>query len=237
MKFITAYFLVSSIFCNNGFSCPTDTIPANDSRIEYTGRIDFANPLAPKFSYSGVSIRVNFKGKAISAVIDDNLGQNYYNIILDDSIITVLKIEKGKRKYNIAVDLKDTIHEIEIFKRTEEMFGKTTFCGFVVDDCGYLVEINHKRSRLVEFIGNSITCGYGNEGIKGGKFSASTENHYLTYAAITSGILMRDTSPFANRVLEFTAIMTDLPQVIGIACQDIIPEYFCMIPYQFMTSD
>ena len=186
MKHIIAYLLTGLVFCNISFSRPTDTIPANDSRIEYTGRIDFANPLAPKFSYSGISIRVNFKGTAISALLDDDKGQNYYNIILDDSIITILKIEKEKRKYDIAFDLKDTIHEIEIFKRTEEMFGKSTFRGFVIDDCGYLVEINHQRSRLIEFIGNSITCGYGNEGIKGGKFSASTENHYLTYAAITS---------------------------------------------------
>jgi hypothetical protein len=186
MKHIIAYLLTGLVFCNSGFSRPTDTIPANDSRIEYTGRIDFINPLAPKFSYSGVSIRANFIGKNISAIMDDNLGQNYYNIILDDSIITILKIKQGKREYTLASDLKDTIHEIEIFKRTEEMFGKTTFYGFVPDATGSLVELTQKRTRLIEFIGNSITCGYGNEGINGGKFGASTENYYMTYAAITS---------------------------------------------------
>jgi hypothetical protein len=39
----------------------------------------------------------------------------------------------------------------------------------------------------MEFIGNSITCGYGNEGPnKECKFSASNENGYMAYGAITA---------------------------------------------------
>ena len=66
------------------------------------------------------------------------------------------------------------------------MFGKTQFLGFLLDKGRTLVEISNKRHHLIEFIGNSITCGYGNEGRPGEKFGPTTENHYLTYAAITS---------------------------------------------------
>jgi len=162
------------------------TVQPNDTLIEYSGRIDFSNPLSPCFSYSGVSIRADFDGTAISAILKDEKGENYYNIILDRTEIHKIKLDLGENTYILAENLKDTVHEIEIFRVTEEMFGKTNFLGFTIDESDSLVEISRKRELLIEFIGNSIECGYGIEGISGGKFGASTENHYFSFAAIAS---------------------------------------------------
>jgi hypothetical protein len=175
--------IISSLSCLAG---TVDTIPANDTLIEYTGRIDFSNPLAPKFSYSGVSIRACFSGTSIAAIMDDDIGQNYYNIILDGKMLDTIRIGIGKKTYKLAEGLENIKHEIEIFKRTEQQFGKTQFFGFVVDKGTSLSAIINSRNKLMEYIGNSITCGYGNEGKNGGTFGPTTENHYLTYAAITS---------------------------------------------------
>jgi lysophospholipase L1-like esterase len=180
IKFLIICVIVAG--CNSN----SHIISPDNQKIEYTGRIDFSNPLAPKFSYSGVSIRAAFKGTSISATFDDNKGQNYYNILIDGVVTSVLKVDSGKKTYSLASVLKDGVHEIEIFKRTEEMFGKTTFLGFTLDEGRKLVKLKNARTKLFEFIGNSITCGYGNMGQLGGKFGASTENHYLTYAAFTS---------------------------------------------------
>ena len=163
-----------------------DVIKADNPLIEYTGRIDFSNPLKPRFSYSGVSVRASFQGTSIALILSDEGTQNYYNVILDNEIIARIQTKSGQNNYSIATGLKDTIHEIELFKLTELSFGKTQFCGYLVDKGKTLVEISDKREHLIEFIGNSITCGYGNEGVLGGSFSATTENHYLTYAAIAS---------------------------------------------------
>lgn len=163
------------------------TIDADNKHIEYTGRIDFADSKAPRFSYSGVSIRVAFRGTGISAVFLDEGKENYYNIILDGKVISRQKLQGGSVTYPLATNLSNDLHEIELFKLTEEMFGKTQFLGFVLEDGGEVEPIKNKREHLIEYIGNSITCGYGNEGKNGiDKFSADTENHYLTYAAITS---------------------------------------------------
>lgn len=159
-------------------------IPASNPLIEYTGRIDFSNPEAPRFSYSGVSIRASFKGTDISAILEDEKSENHFTIILDKTIISRLTVKKGKQSYILAKGLENKVHEIEIFRNTEEMFGKTSFLGFDME--GNIVEIENKRTRMIEFIGNSITCGYGNEGELGATFGASTENHYMTYAALTS---------------------------------------------------
>ncbi|HAH22631.1 MAG TPA: hypothetical protein DCL77_02515 [Prolixibacteraceae bacterium] len=163
-----------------------DTIKPDNAFIEYTGRIDFSNPLKPRFSYSGVSIRACFQGTSVSVILDDVGTQNYYNVILDNEVISRLQTKTGLNTYSLATGLKDTNHEIEIFKLTEESFGKTYFCGFVLGTGKTIVDIPNKREHLIEFIGNSITCGYGNEGVNGGKFGPTTQNHYLTYAAITS---------------------------------------------------
>lgn len=163
-----------------------DTIPANHPFIEYTGRIDFSDSLAPVFSYSGVSIRVSFEGTGISAVLSDDQGENYYNVILDGSVYAILKVDREPKPYVLASGLEDGIHEVELFKRTELTFGKTTFHGFLPVAGTELVPHGNVRDRLIEFIGNSITCGYGNEGDLGGRFTAATENHYMTYAAMTS---------------------------------------------------
>lgn len=180
------FFVLGLIYSTLCLAGNVDTIPANNAEIEYTGRIDFSDPLAPKFSYSGVSIRACFSGTSIAVIMDDNIGKNYYNIILDGKLLDTLRIDIEKKTYQLAEGLENTTHEIEIFKRTEQEFGKTRFFGFVIDKGNSLLTIVNKRDKLIEFIGNSITCGYGNEGLNGGIFGPTTENHYLTYAAITS---------------------------------------------------
>ncbi len=180
------FFLLSLFATTICFAGKKDTIPANNPNIEYTGRIDFTNPLAPVFSYSGVSIRACFVGTGISMVMTDDTGQNIYNLIVDGKEMDTVRIAVGKKTYKIAEGLENKLHEIEIFKRTEQMFGKTQFFGFVTDKRTRLVPIVNRRNRLIEYIGNSITCGYGNEGKNGEKFGPTTENHYMTYAAITS---------------------------------------------------
>ncbi len=182
-SFLFAIGLICTTLC---FADSFDTIPANNSSIEYTGRIDFTNLLVPTFSYSGVSIRACFTGTSIAMIMNDDIGQNYYNLILDGKLLDTVNIAVGKKTYKIADGLQNTTHEIEIFKRTEQQFGKTQFFGFVVDKGSSLTTIVNKRTKLIEYIGNSITCGYGDEGVNGGTFGPTTEDHYMTYAAFTS---------------------------------------------------
>jgi hypothetical protein len=127
------------------YGSSSDTIRANNPLIGYTGRIDFSNPMAPRFSYSGVSVRASFQGTGISLILDDAGTQNYYNVILDNVVISRLQTKSGTIIYKIKSGLKDTIHEIELFRLTEEMFGKTQFLGFILDKGKKLVEISNKR--------------------------------------------------------------------------------------------
>lgn len=159
-------------------------IPANDPLIEYCGRIDFTNPNKPSFGYSGVSIRAAFTGTKISMLMHS--ADIYYNIIIDNTSVQWINVNPSKTEYELASGLKDTIHEIEIFKSSEIIFGNSEFEGFILEPGKSLVKITNPRTKLIEFIGNSITCGYGNITSSVKEYSPLNQDHYLTYAAIVS---------------------------------------------------
>jgi lysophospholipase L1-like esterase len=76
-----------------------------------------------------------------------------------------------------------------VWRRTEWHGGNTTFMGFKVDS-GAIVIKPKIPVRKLEFIGDSYTCGYGNEGAMPTEdFQYSTENNYMSYGAITARTL------------------------------------------------
>ena len=83
---------------------------------------------------------------------------------------------------------------LELYRRTEGSFGATTVLGFDLE--GELLAPPPVQRRI-EIIGDSITAGYGNEGVAPCSFSAETENHYLTYGALAARALGAELSTIA----------------------------------------
>jgi len=81
-------------------------------------------------------------------------------------------------------------HTVELVKRTEAWVGEVQFLGFTVTD-GKLLSPPAASSKRIEFIGDSITCGYGNEDGQNKSFNQS-ENAYLAYGAVTGRQLGAD---------------------------------------------
>ena len=164
----------------------TNEILATNSLIEYTGRIDFSNPSQPQFSNPGVAIRACFTGTSISVKLNNTNNTNYYYAILDGVVVDTIKPTSGTGTYSIASGLESKTHEIEIFKLTEQYRGKTKFISFIIDEGESLVPIINVRTRVIEFVGNSITCGSGNTGLNGQESTPERQNHYWAYPAIVS---------------------------------------------------
>lgn len=171
----------------------TSILPS-DTHIQYIGRIDFSVADQPSFSYPGVSITAKFEGTSVGVNLTDHgaggiTTTNYFNVIVDGGEPIVLKLNSGQTTYPIADGLSDAEHTIQIFKRTETRVGKVTFKGFVLDNGKSLLNPDALPSRKIEFIGNSITSGYGNESssdpaISG--FTAVNENNYRAWGAVTA---------------------------------------------------
>ncbi len=164
-------------------------IKANHEHFQYTGRVDFSSPEMPVFSWPGTMIQTGFTGRSIALVMDDHYGMNYFNVFIDqdwDNPI-VIKGEKGKKTYPIADSLSDGEHVLTITKRTEGEEGATTFYGVLLADDGQLTAPPPRPDRRIEFFGDSITSGMGNEGPEGGPDDNKAEkNNFLAYGAITA---------------------------------------------------
>jgi hypothetical protein len=164
------------------------SIPPGDPNIVYIGRFHDNDQGGRVFMYSGCAIRAVFKGTSMELILKDDSLRNMFTVIIDDSLF-VLKANRADSTYLLAENLRDTKHNLEIIRRTEWHGGNTTFLGLRLDKRRKLFPSAIKE-RKIEFIGDSYTCGYGNEGkSREEHFSYETENNYQTFGAITARAL------------------------------------------------
>ena len=159
--------------------------PSNPD-IVYTGRISFTNPDRPAWNYPGVQIMAAFDGTSLRMLAKPRSG--YFMAQIDQA--EPFKVAfRGERDsvVTLATALPEGRHLVRLMYVIEGYEFFPEFWGFVLDEGRQLVKAPLLPSRKIEFIGNSITCGYGNEGLKKEEgFDYATENHYYSYASITA---------------------------------------------------
>jgi carbohydrate esterase-like protein/GDSL-like lipase/acylhydrolase family protein len=167
--------------------------PANNINIQYTGRIDFSDPLKPRFWAPGVYISAKFKGSSCTFIINDEVlygnNHNYIEVVIDDKKLVRIQTKNKTDTINAAHDLPDGEHRITICKDTESGIGYLEFIGFTCED---ILPSPALPSRKIEFIGNSITCGSGSDlsEIPCGKgLWYDQHNAYLSYGPTTARAL------------------------------------------------
>lgn len=153
--------------------------------VHFVGRFD-TRESEPRFQWSGSALLTKFRGTGIAVRLR---GEAQLEVVLDGEVQPRLYVNGSDERYALASGLSAGEHTLELHKRDEAMFGPVRFGGFEVE-AGELVATPSPRAHRIEFIGDSITCGYGNEDTTPNcRFSANTENHYLTYAALTARAL------------------------------------------------
>ena len=164
-------------------------VSATDPGFAYVGRISWtAKPGAAVWTYPGVQIHATFTGT--SAAMKTNPDCGYFMVEVDDMAPRKVQSVKGKEVTSLVSGLNEGMHRLTITYIIEGMYKKPTFYGLYLDDNCSLGERPTLPERRIEFIGNSITCGYGIEGNgKEKTFLFSLQNFYETYAARTSRAL------------------------------------------------
>src|ERR1043165_2051374 len=161
---------------------PVEIAP-NDRAIQYMGRFDTRDAKGPRCEWPACTVSLKFKGTAINAKLSDG-GKNRVQFIVDGKPAKVLAPKGAGAVYSLAGDLPDGEHTVAIMKRTEASQGALQFLGFQLSAGGKALE-QPPAKRRIEVIGDSISCGYGNEGKDQNEhFKPETENAYMTYGAL-----------------------------------------------------
>lgn len=160
-------------------------IPASDSRIAYMGRISTTNPDTVRFTYPGVNINAGFTGTSLKMGVKPGSGS--YMIEIDGELPYRLNVGQNDSIVTLAESLPEGNHKVRATYILEGYELKPEFRGFYLDKGSDLMPKPILPDRKIEFIGNSITCGYGVESDNPkDPFTYDTENFYYTYAARTA---------------------------------------------------
>jgi lysophospholipase L1-like esterase len=179
-------------------------VAATDPNIRYVGRIQ-RKTKSVAFAYPAVQIQARFEGDALDMRLNDNgldiaPSTNYYWIVVD-GVASKLQPCQESQVYPLARNLGPGEHTISIIKRTESgpgghsSAGLGEFLGFRVRT-GTSLKPTTAPGRLLEFVGDSITCGYGNElstdDPSSYKFTSVNEDAWHAFGAVTAQWLKAD---------------------------------------------
>ena len=156
----------------------------NDPNVEYVGRTAVNNG-AVSFDWAGVYFRTQVTGGYLAVKMSDTKG-NYYDLFIDGKLSKTFKVSHDT-VITLVSNATSIVHRIMVYKRTEGEQGTATVYQFLTNKSGALRKCPGTPFRKIEFIGNSITCGFGTE-VTDGKapFLPSTENSNHSYASIVS---------------------------------------------------
>ncbi|MCM1329390.1 MAG: GDSL-type esterase/lipase family protein [Ruminococcus sp.] len=164
---------------------------ADETRVRVLGRSLFLDGTR-YLSWCCSGVEFNFTGKKISAeiwtdfVIDEPWKENwhpYIAVFLNGEEVPKkrIKINSGTNNYTIFESEKEQTVTLKILKLSESAFGKIGIVKFSAD--GEITPTKPRKNRF-EFIGDSITCGFGIEGKSAEEgFRTDTENSYISYGA------------------------------------------------------
>ncbi len=202
---------------------------AEKGNVKTIGRTYYENGVR-YLSYSGSGIEFRAKGEyALITLVDDSAGRYldghkarfaiYKNgILIVDSIIT-----EAEKTYHISLDGYNSETVIKIIKLSEAQYSAMGIGDIAVYGKHKIMPTAEKNIKI-EFIGDSITCGYGIDEVNSnGYFSTSTENFSKSYAYLTAEALNADYSAVCFSGFGVYSGYTSNGRINS---QDVVPNYY-----------
>lgn len=155
------------------------------NKIKYSGRFDFSDEEKVEFGWAKTSLSINFIGNKVYADIESD-GEDYFLVVLDGEIYNNCFPVRERKLYKLVEDIEYGEHSLELVKRTEAFVGTASFYGFELFN-GDILEPSKEKKLKIEILGDSISCGYGNESENEfSEYNSIDANGYLSYGAIAS---------------------------------------------------
>lgn len=180
--------LISAFFVGTSSIMAEEKVSADDSRIVYVGRTEIQSP-SVSFDYTATYIRLAFVGNRLQ-LTGSQMGKGYYNLWVDrdwtaepDSVF-FLSGDTTLVLFNSPKDRKKkSVHYLILQKRTEGEYGRLRIDSFACS--GHFLSATPLKSRQLEFVGDSYTCGFGDENsVMNDPFRLQDESAAKSYAAV-----------------------------------------------------
>lgn len=192
--------LFLSACSQNALNNKVATEPANIDAVTFNsftgehlrliGRFDTNTQGRAQFTWPGSAIEFRFTG-TVATIALASTGDVRFQVEVDGAIQD-LWVKNGEATYTLASGLAQGEHSIRLTRLTESFALVTALLSDPLVDGKLLPAPTAAQKRLL-VIGDSITAGYGVEGAdQTCKYSASTSNQQLTYAALAANALKAD---------------------------------------------
>jgi lysophospholipase L1-like esterase len=166
--------------------------------VRWVGRVDLTTPDKPRFSWSGTGFVAQFSGTSLDAQIGVSGAATIFKAVVDGTPQAPFTSSGSQGTYHVATGLPAGVHTVELYRQTEGAQGESQLLGLTVDGgAGALMDPPPGAARLIEVIGDSITCGYGDLGTLSDSECYSTESHWDTYEAVAGRALGAEVSTIA----------------------------------------
>lgn len=149
------------------------------------------------FSASGVEFKFNGKSCTISLRADSSVNnvssQARYAIYIDEELFVKDVLDIGIKEIEIISSDVAEEHIIRVIKLSESA-NSSMGIQYITCDDEATVEPTEEKELKIEFVGDSITCGYGVDGTLQDTFSTHNEDATQAYAYRTAQLLNADYS-------------------------------------------
>ncbi|MEN9909885.1 MAG: hypothetical protein RLZZ540_3044 [Bacteroidota bacterium] len=163
------------------------------STFHYSGRVENLTDNKVILISSASSVSFEFEGNSCSIYLQSfSYNHNYVSLELDGTYIGRFRIEKhAKQSLPVIVTKNKKTHYLTIYKSTEAKNGGVLFAGTTAK----VIKSYASNKKKIEFIGDSITCGFGNDTMEipcGTGEWFDQHNAYWAYSTIVSRSLTTD---------------------------------------------
>lgn len=134
--------------------------------LNYSGRIDMADPKKPEFIFPASSINFRFYGKKAVLVVENRRAcwKNYAAAIVDGKQKKWELNESGCTELTLLDEEQDGEHEILFFKR-QDSCHEMVLCSLELSDGSRLLDAPAKPKRRIEVYGDSVSAGEVSEAV------------------------------------------------------------------------
>ncbi|MCI8876614.1 MAG: electron transporter RnfD [Lachnospiraceae bacterium] len=201
-------------------------IAPNHEYLQYCGRIDFDDPMAPVMVFPCSFVRMKFTGNTLKVALKNKQAywDNYMGYILDGEQGRFLLPLEEMCHMEIPVEKEKEEHEILLFKRMDSCHT-VTFFGFSIGEGEHILELPPLPDRKIEVYGDSVSAGEVSEAVEfAGKedpeHNGEYSNSWYSYAWLAArklGAQIHDIAQGGIALMNNTGWFCE-PDYIGMEC-------------------